>query len=218
MSNKLIKTLFIGLFLIFVLHLFGCNEKEPPNSPEETTPPKYDFETDKMGWEPQDHPNSLAITNVEQTSEKAYSGSKGSLKLMVNLIGSDTSYGQGEAFVDLRYHPPEDVTAPVNLLGREITAQIFAEEGARGPKDHENFFQIFVKDSNWKSEYGPAKDVIENIWFKIKLMPSMTEPLGGQMDPGFDPTGIVMVGVKIGSRADSTYRYAGPMYMDAFNW
>lgn len=177
----------------------------------------FGFKENDMEWEPNTYWDSQAIISVTQTSDIAFLSS-GSLRMMLNLIGSDSTNGQGEAFVDLIYHPPYGVTAPVDLLGVEISAWIYAPKGSGGPQGQENYMQVMVKDSNWNSEYGKATDVVEETWFKITLIPSATQPIGGDMKPGFDPTDIILVGVKIGSQSDSTYQYTGPIYLDAFDW
>jgi len=185
---------------------------------EDTT--KYGFEKSKMGWNENIYNNTKAIQSVAQTSEEAFLGS-GSLKMTVELIGNDTSNSQGEAYVDLRHNPPPGVTAPVDLLGVEISAWIYAPEMQKDEESKENYFQIFVKDSKWRSEYGTAtyvKNIVSPNWFKITLTPSITTPPDGSMDPGFDPTDIILMGIKVATQSDSTYHYTDPIYLDAFNW
>lgn len=188
---------------------------------EYTDTTKFGFEENDMGWEANIYDNTQAIYFVEQTSEEYFLGSS-SLKMMVDFIGSDTARGQGEAMVDLRYHRPEGVDRPVNLDGAEISAWIKAPQGAGGLSGKKNYFQIFVKDSNWKSEYGMATYITEaedNIkkregWFEITLVIGK----GETRDPDFDPRDIILMGAKLGADSTSTYKYRGPIYLDAFDW
>jgi hypothetical protein len=38
------------------------------------------------------------------------------------------------------------------------------------------------------------------------------------MEPGFDPSQIIAVGLKLGAGGGSTAVYQGPIYVDAVNW
>jgi len=179
---------------------------------------KFGFEENDMGWKANRDTTSQGIYAVEQTFEWAYLGS-GSLKMKVNLIGKHPRNYQGEADVDLLDYTPEELTAPVDLDRIKISAMIYTtDENLKGPADSCNFCQIIIKDTKWRSECGKDTDVRIGEPFEITLTGSPTKPPGGEMDDGFDPTDIVMVGVKIGSRAGSTYQCSGTIYMDAFNW
>jgi hypothetical protein len=126
---------------------------------KQATHPKYGFE---CGWKPQDYNDSKACTQVllseEESVQEHYS-----LKMMMDLIGGDKQKSKGEAWVNMLEYPPIGEHVPVNLLGRTVTAYIYApmDLGARGKGNKPNGFQIFVKDKNYKSEYGSWNDVTE---------------------------------------------------------
>ena len=98
---------------------------------------------------------------------------------------------------------------------------VYIPEEALGNPKIPNGVQVFVKDKEWKSEYGtwwnidPA-DV--NSWQQITLTPSKSAPPSGYMDSEFDPTQIRVVGVKIAVGDGSVARYRGPIYIDAVDW
>jgi len=166
-------------------------------------------------WRQQTYTDSQGITKVMGSSERAYTGGH-SLKLSANLIGSDLYISKGEAFVDLRYHAPPGVQVPVNLKGIILRCWIYAPTGSSGEPNHPNGLQIFVKDENWRSKYGAWVNIQEGQWNEVALAPSSETPPDGYMDKDFDPTRIVMVGVKVGTGTGASARFQGAFYLDSF--
>jgi uncharacterized protein YraI len=217
----------------FVIVYAGDVSIVPTPTPPPTQPtlpsPKYSFESGTMGWIPQQDPENVpdtqAVTAVVQSSNQAKSG-LASLEIAVNLIGGNhPTDSKGEAFVDMRYDLPNGVTtpAPHDLTGKTITCWVYASPGSAGDASSPNGFQIFVKDTDFRSEYGTWKDITpqrEGTWFPITLTPSMQMPPGGYKDSDFNPTRIILLGVKIGAGGKSTdqMRYAGRVYVDACDW
>jgi hypothetical protein len=187
---------------------------------------RFSFEPGTMGWLPQGGvEDTQAVTDVAQSTIRAWSG-WASLVLEVNLIGGDhPTNSKGEAFVDMRYNLPTGTTtpAPYDLTGTTITCWVYAPPGSAGDANSPNGFQVFVKDKSFKSEYGTWENIAperEGTWFQISLTSGTQVPPGGYMDPEFDPTRIVLLGVKIGAGGKSTdqMRYTGPVYIDACDW
>lgn len=176
--------------------------------------PKYGFECQ---WIPQDYEDSRACTQVLPSNERAIEGGW-SLKMMMDLIGGDEQKNKGEAWVNMLENPPHGEHIPVNLRGRTVTASVYALHGARGERSRPNGLQVFVKDKGWKSQYGPWHNVEEEDWMDISLKVSRFKPRGGYVDPGFDPTQIIAVGVKMGAGGGSKATYKDPVYVDGVNW
>lgn len=176
--------------------------------------PKYGFE---CGWIPQNYEDSRACTQVVLSDERAMQG-RYSLKMTMGLVGSDKHKSKGEAWVNMLQNPPGGEHIPVNLLGRTIVAWVYAPRGARGDRSRPNGFQVFVKDKNWKSQYGPWHNVTEENWFDISLKVSPFAPMDGYMDDGFDPTQIIAIGVKMGAGGGSTETYNDSVYVDGVDW
>lgn len=181
---------------------------------KQATHPKYGFE---CGWIPQDYEDSRACTQVLLSEEKAMQGHY-SLKMMMDLVGGDKHKSKGEAWVNTLENPPVGEHIPVNLQGRTVTAWVYAPAGARGKWNKPNGFQIFVKDKDYKSEYGPWHNVTEEDWFKISLKVSPFAPENGSMDAGFDPGQIIAIGVKMGAGDGSTAMYKGHVFIDGIDW
>ena len=134
--------------------------------------------------------------------------------MSVDLVGGHPNKSNGETFVDLRYHPPLleppcCVTAPVNLNGKQICAYVWSPVGSEGNPSCPNGLQVVVKDGNWKSFYGTWHNIRENQWNYVCTTPGTTAPPGGYMDAGFDPTKIVLLGVKVGAGGCSTAEFSG---------
>lgn len=176
--------------------------------------PKYSFE---YQWMLQDYEDSRACTQVLLSEEKALQGDY-SLKMIMDLVGGHKERGKGEAWVNMLENPPYGEHIPVNLRGRTVTIWVYAPRGARGERSRPNGFQVFVKDKDYKSQYGPWHNVTEEGWFEISLKVSPFKPIGGHMDTGFDPGQIIAVGVKMGAGGSSKAVYEGPIYLDAVDW
>ncbi len=216
---------------------------ETSTSVAATTTSKFDFETDEMGWYAQDWVDSMACTQVRQSNLYAKDGQY-SLECVMELVGGDPNNNltKGEALVDLQYqverqlvlpHNVPGESIPLNLDGHTITIWVYAPEGSRGVRNSPNGFQVFVKDSQFKSEYGiwhnimPASEyngqpnaVIEGQWSPVTLMVASetTAPRGVWLERGFDPTHIIVIGLKMGAGNSSTYQYQGSIYIDAVDW
>lgn len=173
-------------------------------------------------WQVQDYPGTRAVVGVAVSTEKAHGG-RGSLALSVALDGSDPQKCQGEALVDLRYHapladPPHCVTAPLNLQGVPLTAWLYAPAGSRGDPAHPTRLQVFAKDASWKSCYGPQTEVREETWVQIGLTPPLPGGDTGHVDPGFDATQVVMLGVRIAAGQGSGAIFSGTICLDDVDW
>lgn len=166
-------------------------------------------------WQHQTYSDSQAVTRVMRSSDRAHTGGH-SLKLVTRLVGDDPNISKGEAFVDLRYHAPSGVDVPANLGGLTLRVWIYAPKGSGGDAEHPNGLQIFVKDENWHSEYGTWVNIREEQWNEVTLTPSRETPNSGWMDKDFDPTRILMVGVKVAIGSGSRARFDGAFYVDTF--
>lgn len=180
---------------------------------------KYGFESGVMGWMHQTLEDSQAVTAVAQSERNVAKFGCYSLKLTVDLGDRRVNKSKGEAYVDMRFFPPAKVTTPLNLEEDvQISAWVYVP-GAAGSPDRPNGVQLFVKDQNWRSEYGSWFNLTSASWISVTLTPLRTTPLhGGYMESGFDPTKIIMVGIKVGAGAGSETPYLGPIYVDAIDW
>jgi hypothetical protein len=195
----------------------------PTPTPTPACPPDrstYGFESAGVIWVAQTYWDSQAITAVAQSERMMAKFGCYSLALVVDLVGGDDNKSKGEAYVDMRFFPPAGVEAPVNLEGVPITIWVYVPGGAAGDPSKSNGAQLFVKDQNWKSEYGTWFNLVgyTDRWVPLWLTPSRQEPPMGYKDEGFDPSGIIVVGVKISAGNNSTATYNGPIYVDGVDW
>jgi hypothetical protein len=199
-------------------------------SPSPTLPPtltplppvksKYSFENALNGWIPQTFPNAMACIKASQSDEKAKDGQY-SLKLDMDLIGGDEHKNQGEAWVDMRNFPPLNATSqfqPIDLTNYTITMWVYAPSGSIGNNSKPNGFQVFVKDINYKSNYSSWTNVMENQWVELSLTVSASAEENGYVNQGFDPSQIIIIGIKMGSGGGSTSAFQGSVYIDKVDW
>jgi hypothetical protein len=179
-----------------------------------------------MGWGSEEGAGKEVVGSVSRYFFQAIEG-QASLELTV-FLSSPSYYGDtdwDEVFVDMRYSLPSGFVtpAPYDLTGKTLTCWIYAPVGSMGAFDHPNRFQLYVKDVNFKREAGVWVDITPNqegTWFPITLALSVQSPPGGDMDVGFDPTHIIMLGIKISVSAEPTSgnHYGGVILIDACDW
>lgn len=179
----------------------------------------YGFESTHMGWEAQTAADSQAILNIKQTSEMAKSG-LGALELQVDLDGNNPNKQSGEAFINLASNPPIGLKAPFDLEGIPITVWFFVPATAAGNPNAPNGVQIFVKDQNGLSEYSTWGNLTNNTdrWAALTFVPTRDPSESIQMQDGFEPSMINIIGVKIGVAKDSSASYSGSFWIDDICW
>lgn len=180
-------------------------------------------------WKPQTWPDSRAIFALEITTDNPCQG-QGSLKVYFDAIGGDPAKRKGEAWADLRYHPPlfdssSCAYAPFDLFQQPVTARVYITPEMYNPDSSKpNGLQLFFKSAddsnNWWSFYGNWHNIVSSDighWKEIEATPDTTPPPFGYKDPLFDPYRIVAVGLKFGTQ-DNSYSGSGHFWVDNLNW
>jgi hypothetical protein len=188
--------------------------------PSLQTGPMYSFENFANGWIPQAYYSTMACTQVSNATEIVKDGQY-SLKLQMHLIGNNEQNNRGEAWVDMRNYAPSTAQNPfvsLDLNNRTITMWVYAPTGAIGDNNKPNGLQIFVKDIHWHGSYSTWTNVVENEWVQLSFTVSTAAIENGYIEPGFDPSQIIAVGLKAGAGGGSTAVYQGPIYIDAVDW
>jgi hypothetical protein len=137
-------------------------------------------------------------------------------------LGIDSPDSDVQVAVDMRYNLPIGIAtpAPYDLTDTTITCWVYAPLGSAGAIDSPNGFQIFVEDANFIRKEGPWIDITserEDTWFPITLALNIQEPPGGNRYYKFDPTRIILLGVKI-SASEGQMQYEGSILLDACDW
>lgn len=174
-------------------------------------PGRYPFST---SWVTQTYVDSQAIRSVFISTTRPYAG-RGALGMNVDLRGGHANLSKGEVFVDLRYYPPlcsetSYVTAPLNLEGVTIRARVYAPPGSRGDPSHPNGIQIFAKDAEYDSRYGPWANIVAGTWNDV----SATVASSGN----FEADDVILIGLKIGTGTGSTAQFSGTFWLDNYGW
>ena len=181
----------------------------PPPSPSPTPTPTPIISIE-AGWEYQTYVDSQGITAVHPDPEEDQ------LVPQAHLIDGHPNYSKGEIYLDLRSADVPDLQGkvPINMVGKEISALVKVPTDFVGDPSHPNGVQVFAKDSDWKSQYGPWKNIQRaNTWITVTLSPTKEKIPMGYTDKGFDPTDIIMIGVKFGMGTGSNAKYDGPLYV-----
>jgi hypothetical protein len=173
-----------------------------------SSPGTYGFEQGAEGWT-----TSGGCIAVRASQDRTKSGQ------FALGMALGPAQRQGEAWVDMRKSRPAGVSdVPVNLGGRTVTAWVYAPRGAAGDAKRPNGFQLFVKDDQWRAAYGSWQNVVEERWVRITLAVGAAQPPSGFVAAGFDPTRVIVVGVKFGLSADAAAGFEGSVYLDAVDW
>ncbi len=168
----------------------------------------YDFESyGAQGWDVSNKSGEKAFFIASVASEEAYEG-QNALVLHTNLDYGDPDLGQG--MVAAIYAG--------DLEGKPIKARVYVPVDFPIDYNRPHFLQLFCSDQKGKSLFGTYRNIHFHIprgqWTEMELVPGRSQPVGGYMDPGFDPSDIVKIGLKIGAGAGSSATYDGPVYLD----
>lgn len=174
------------------------------------------------GWTAQKYVDSQGFLDTRLSSDRAHKGRK-SLRIKADLVGGHQNRSQGEAYIDLRNHPPPGFAAPVDLTGKRASAWLWLPRGSAGPANAPNGLRIFFKSQDsedperFHSWYGPWTNLeagFEEKWTHFTA--DLADPAADQ-NPGFDITKISIAGVKIGINELSPAKLSGFLYLDDFS-
>lgn len=184
------------------VHYIVSKGTPTPPAPPPTTTLTLPIE----GWENQTYFDSQGITAVRPEGDQ--------LVLQAHLIDGHPNYTKGEIYLDLRNAGVPNLKVPINMIGKEISVLVKVQKEFVGDPKRPNGVQVFVKDSNWKSQYGPWKNIKSaNTWIKITLSPTAGEIPLGYTEKGFDASDIILIGVKFGMGTGSNEEYDGLLYV-----
>lgn len=172
-----------------------------------------------MGWHEQDWPGHGAFGEVRHSEERSHKG-KGSLAITVHLIGGDPLLDRGEVYVNILHNPPPGISVPLNLHNVQVLAWVYIpEEAVVG--DRVGGLQLFAKDHRWKSYYGHYVELRNRVghWFVVTMVTGI-EPSdsGATVDPGFDPSQVIAIGLRLDACGNKDCIYDGEFFMDAVSW
>ena len=150
-------------------------------------------------WRHQTYQDSQAINFVERD----YVNNQWEVSL--DLKTGDAERSKGEMYIDLRYDIPGlEWQAPIDMKGKEISFMFKLDESFEYDPGTLCDIQVFAKDENWNTQYGTKIEMVESSdWIKVSLVPTKSDINFGYTESGFDPSSIVMIGLRI-SEPDST--------------
>jgi len=194
---------------IYTILLFCLISMAPGCCGEDKLSPSFQALSDAVDWQTQDYQDSRGITSVKIDK----TGKENRLVLDAHLIGEDQQYSKGEVFIDLRYTPGLEGSTPFDLRKTKIAVQVDVPAGFAGTERRPNGIQVFVKDDEWKSQYGAWLNVTRGSKYEAILSPSKKQISMGYTDPKFNPEKVRVIGVKFAIGDGSALRYNGPLYI-----
>ncbi len=168
------------------------NDPPTPTVPHPSPAERHlDLLASSLDWRAQDHATSRGVTAVRTPS--GWTG----LILDTALDGNDAARRQGEVLLDLTTVQELGGLAPLNLANTVFSARVWVpQEFVGNDTSHPNGLQLFVKDDQFRSQYGAWVNVGvagEVAWSHRIEARSATATL---TEAGFDPTRIATIGVK----------------------
>ncbi|MFH0771901.1 MAG: hypothetical protein V1933_04715 [Candidatus Omnitrophota bacterium] len=165
-----------------------------------TCPPKLQRRRiTELPWAPQTYYNTRAISSIT----KDYAND--TLVLNTNLIAGDSYKSQGEIMLDLN-------PAPSDLSGKEISFLVNIPEGLLPSDPKPMQVQVFAKDNYWRSQYGvPVSIAKDGQWYRLSLRPTAKEVETGAKNYDFDPSKVMMIGLRVFITSDSSIVYNAPL-------
>ncbi len=161
-------------------------------------------------WIAQDFANSQGVVSVRFSDSM--------LILDLRMVAGDAVLGQGEVYIDLRNWLPTEALAPLDLSGSAIAVRVILPEGFGGPQSAPSGIQVFVKDDEWRSQYGFWVNVANaGGEYTATLSPRMANPVAAVTDSGFDPTRIRVIGVKLAMNDNAAWEFSGNAILQCAN-
>lgn len=174
------------------------------------------FESATFLWVPQTYIDSQGVLAVSRSGAADHTTGTGfSQRMDVEIHGqTHPTLGKGESLLEI------DALSGVNgvdqgfldLTGKSLSAWFITNAGISTVN---GFAQVFVKDANGGACYGPGLS-IGTAWTQV-TMALASCPSGSPyfMTPGFDPSLITTVGVKVGGGGvNPALSYIGPVFVD----
>ncbi len=169
--------------------------------------------TDLLGlaadWNGSQSGDTQGVSSVRFSEE-------GFLDVDCRLSGRSTDRAHAEVYVDLQYVLAFEGISPIDLSSRTVTvaAQVPADWRFKG--DSPFGLQVFVRDTQGRTQYGAWQNLFPGTDVTARLSPSRRGEGAGYTGDGFDPTACRMIGLKLGSGADFAGRAEGPLLVKRF--
>ena len=160
-------------------------------------------------WKAQNYRDSQGISRV--------STKNGTLSLSGHLKSGSPNISKGETYLDFA-DTPALAGKRVDLSNKRITVSIYIpKELIRDMSPQSpNGVQLFIKDSNWKSQYGTWHNISKPGWMDVSYttIEGGTPPLGWS-DSDIDISNVRLFGIKVAAGGQSNY--SGSFTMHAKN-
>jgi hypothetical protein len=177
----------------------------------------FDFENTTLeDWAISSSAEEQGIEKLSITTQEHFEG-KAALALDVHLDDKVPHLKTGMASVML----------PGNMENRTISVHIKLPPEASGHRSFPNGVQLFVKDVNYNCQMSQWKNIGESgiptdQWEEISFRPTSSGINAGYTQENFDPTRIILVGIKIAAGENknpefyTSIPFQETIYIDSF--
>jgi hypothetical protein len=177
---------------------------------------KFDFEHVSEGWEPSTSQDTRACTAVALSDSESHYGHH-SLQVAVDLDVADASKRQGEIYIDFTKQRSAQAARSIDLRNKVITAWVKAPGKAVGDDTKPNGVQLFVRDTEGRSQYGSWLNLQPHQWQQLHIAVGRAE--GGEfVSVGFNPNNVTVIGLKFAAGTGAKGSYSGFLYFDSVDW
>jgi TIR domain len=166
----------------------------------------FDFEQGTQGWAATSSGATISLTDTPVHS--------GHHALQVTTTLSATNAPRTDVTSNLSGNPGFLPPGPYNLSGKRASCQMFLPAGLAAKADPRAQVKLFVQSQQGGLNLGIATIInndLVNRWITISLDVGASQK---DTTHNFDATNIVLLGVRLETRAGSLVTYTGPFFID----
>jgi hypothetical protein len=173
------------------------------------------------GWTCETAFDTQGFTDAQVTTDPLTG--RGALRVSADLVGKHPNRSSGEVHISLIDHWPFPCPRPeaptfVNLDGGLIRYRVRLPRGSAGSPSAPNGLQLVLKtrldDERWPSLYTRWEN-ISSSWEDrdISIVAGTSLAEAAQVDAGFDPRRVSLIGVKLSVNSASASNFEGVVYL-----
>jgi len=160
-----------------------------------------------------------AVGHAVVAAAESGGGEAGCLELTVQMdpASGNPADGKGEAAFDMRRLELLGMQMPADMRNCRISVEFRVRGNLEGPSEFPNGIQVLAIDREWRRFYGPWVPMRNGAeWALCEALLSNEAPIGGWVDPEFNPAAIVYLGVKVGLSREAEKAVSGAVLIRSY--